>query len=551
MSLTNLDTGAPAAAGSRAGATEQEDVKADLLLVNGRVLTMHGAETSGLAVVADRVVATGDSRELDLLRGPRTQVIDLRGRPALPGFTDSHLHLGALAQRLSQVDLSSARSLPAALRRVAARARRAPNGSWITGGGFDKNRWGDRFPSRRDLDRVAPANPVALSSRDGHSLWVNSPALARCRIGPATRAPAGGRILRDEGGRPTGILQETATRLVYDCDRFERPKAGQGELHRALKSLLRYGITSVHLMGGGDTLSVLQELRAAGRLPLRAALYPAVGALEALIDAGIQSGFGDHWLRIGGVKLLIDGALGSQTAWLFRPHENSDAGTGVAVLAGEELRAVVRRAAEAGLACAIHAIGDRANAEALSALSEARGLRPALPHRIEHAQLVRPRDIPRFARLGVVASMQPCHIPGDIDTAERYWGKRSRWAYPIRSLAAAGVTLAFGSDAPVETADPWVGVHAAIARQTPEGRPAGGWYRREEGITMSAALRGYTVGPAKATGEEQIKGKLARGYLADIVVLSKDIAGASGRGMAEVDLAFVGGRLRHRRRGAA
>ena len=528
-------------------------MKADLLLVDGRVLTMHGPAASGLAVAGDRVVATGDSRELDRLRGPRTRVVDLRGRLALPGFTDSHLHLEALGLRLSQVDLSSSRSLAAGLRRVAARARRAPEESWITGGGFDKNRWGDRFPTRRDLDQVAPGNPVALSSRDGHSLWVNSRALALCGIGPATPVPAGGRILRDERGRPTGILQETATRLVYECDAFARPKAGHGELHRALRFLLRCGITSVHLMGGGEVLPALQELRARGRLPLRATLYPALGALDALIEAGLHSGFGDHWLRIGGIKLLIDGALGSQTAWLFRPHENSDAGTGVPVLAGEELRAVVRRAAEAGLACALHAIGDRANAEALSALSEVRALRTALPHRIEHAQLVRARDIARFARLGVIASMQPCHIPGDIDTAERYWGKRSRWAYPIRSLAAAGVTLAFGSDAPVETADPRVGIRAAIARQTPDGRPAGGWYRREEGITLSAALRGYTVGPAKATGEDQIKGKLAPGYLADIVVLSGDIAHPRGRGIgeAEVDLVFVGGRLRHRRRGAA
>ncbi len=268
--------------------------------------------------------------------------------------------------------------------------------------------------------------------------------------------------------------------------------------------------------------------------------------------AGIRSGFGDEWLRIGGVKLLVDGALGSQTAWLFRPHENSEAGCGIPVLAGAELRDGVRRASEAGLACAIHAIGDRANAEALRALGEVRTLRTPLPHRIEHAQLLRPHEVPRFARLGVVASMQPCHILGDIPAADRYWGRRCRWAYPVRSLLRSGATLAFGSDAPVETANPVAGVYAAVYRQDEDGRPPGGWYRAEESIGPTTALRCYSVGPAFASGEAGLKGKLLPGYLADIVVLSQDIVRACRRGMlsTKVDLAIVGGRVRYRRRRA-
>jgi predicted amidohydrolase YtcJ len=264
-----------------------------------------------------------------------------------------------------------------------------------------------------------------------------------------------------------------------------------------------------------------------------------------------MSGFGDEWFRFGGLKLLIDGSLGSQTAWMFEPYENSpDAGCGVLWMDPIAFRETVRRAAEAGLACAIHAIGDRANAEVLDALGAIRDLSTPLPHRIEHAQLLRPQDVPRFARLGVVASMQPCHILGDIDPAERYWGRRSRHAYPIRSLLRSGATLAFGSDAPVETADPIKGLYAAVCRQTLDGRPDGGWYRNEEGISVTDALRGYLLGPAVATGESHLKGRLAPGYLADIVILARDITRLRSRALldARVDTVIVGGHVAYRRK---
>ena len=523
-------------------------VSASLLLLNGRILTFAGGVAESLAAAGDRVLATGASRELAALCGPRTQVVDLGGRLALPGFTDCHVHLRALGHKLSQVDLSSVSSLPSALRRVAARARRTPPGEWITGSGFDKNRWGEALPDRRHLDRAAPGHPVALSSRDGHSVWVNSLALTRCGIARDTEALPGGVIPRDAAGEPTGILQERALDLIYGCPGFEE-KASGDEVLAGLRALLRRGITSVHGMEEKGTFADLQALREAGRMPIRVTLYRHLSELDGMLAAGMRSGLGDEWLRIGGVKMLIDGSLGSQTAWLFSPYEASDSYHGVPVMHGTELRAVVRRAAEAGLACAIHAIGDRAAAEALDALEQVREVQTPLPHRIEHAQLVRPHDIPRFASLKIVASMQPCHIPGDIDTAERHWGARSRWAYPVRTLMRAGATVVFGSDAPVETADPMVGVHAAVRRRTPDGRPPGGWYRAEEGIGRLAALRAYTVAPALATGEARLKGRLAPGYLADIVVLSEDITRVQPSRLAapRVDMVFVGGRLRFRR----
>lgn len=527
--------------------------KADLLLVNGRILTMAGQVARALAAKGDRVLAVGEDQQLAPLRGPKTRLVDLRGRLALPGFTDCHVHLRALGRALSEVRLDGARFLADALRQVKARARRSGAGRWITGGGFDKNRWGDAFPTRHDLDGVAPEHPVALHSRDGHSLWVNSLALRKCGITRKTEAPCGGVILRDAAGEPTGILQERAAGLIYDSPEFEA-RGGREDLVAGLRALLRRGVTSAHAMEESGSFDGLQRLEEAGRLPVRVTIYRHVGALDSLIESGVRSGLGDEWLRIGGIKLLVDGSLGSQTAWMFEPYEQTDSFCGVPVLFGDELREVVRRASEAGLACAIHAIGDRANAEALDAL-EAAGRPcqlspPALCHRVEHAQLLRPRDIPRFARLGVVASMQPCHILGDIELAQRHWGPRSRWAYPIRSLMRVGASVIFGSDAPVETADPMAGIYAAVRRQTRDGRPQGGWHREEEGIGRLAALRAYTLTPARATGERGLKGALVPGSLADIVVLSEDVTrlAASQLLRPRLDLVFVGGRLRHRRR---
>ncbi len=535
---------------------------ADLLLANGRILTVSGRAVSALATLGDRIIAVGSDEDIRSLRGPRTRVYDLRGRLVVPGFTDSHLHLSSLARRFVHVDLIGVRSLAEALRKVAARARTTPRGAWITGAGFDKNVWGDEFPTRHDLDRAAPDHPVALRSRDGHSVWVNSLALKVCGITPRTRVPAGGVIRRDEKGRPTGILHEAAGWLVRACPAYQQPQVGVRELRTALRFLLRQGITSAHVMGEEETFPLAQEARRRGRLDLRLTLYRAVSVLDDLIAAGVRSGLGDEWIRIGGIKLFVDGALGSQTAWMWRPYQGSDGDCGVPILQGKELREVIRRATEAGLACAIHAIGDRANAEALDAVEEVAvegaggellpnlaGWKPTLPHRIEHAQMLRPKDIPRFARLGVIASMQPCHILGDILPAERYWGRRSRWAYPVASLARAGVTIAFGSDAPVETSDPIEGIYAAVERRMLDGEPKGGWYRAEEGIGVMQALRSYTHGPAAATGEAGFKGKLAPGFLADMVVLSDDITRRRGRGLlqARAEMVFVGGRLRHRR----
>lgn len=526
-------------------------MRADLLLLNGRVLTTCGRSASAIASAGGRILAVGPDAELLPLRGRRTRVIDLRGRPALPGFTDSHVHLAALALRLSRVWLNSASSLEGALKLVRARARAGPPGAWIAGEGFDKNRWGDEFPTRHDLDRAAPDRPAVMRSRDGHTLWLNSLALQVCGISSRTPTPPGGVIARDHRGEPTGILQEAATGLVHESPAFDEGRPLLESLAKALRLLTRQGITSVHLMEEMPIFSALQALRERGQLAARVTIYRSLAALDGLIAVEMRSGLGDEWLRFGGVKLFMDGSLGSQTAWMFQPYDNRTPATcGVPQVSPEELRHHVRRAAEAGIACALHAIGDRANAEALDALEAVQDIPLPLPHRVEHCQLVRPQDVRRFARLGLIASMQPCHILGDIEAADRYWGRRSRHAYPVKSLLSAGATLAFGSDAPVETADPLAGIYAAVARQTLDGRPTGGWYRREQGVTVAQAIRAYTVGPATATCEAHLKGRLAPGYLSDIVVMPRSISRLRGHALLGVrpDLVIVGGHVVYRRR---
>ncbi len=341
-------------------------MRADLLLLNGRISGNRARSATALAVGGDRVLAVGSDADMASLRGPRTRVVDVRGGLAVAGFTDSHVHLAALALRLSRVRLESAKTLQDALKLVRARTRTTPKGKWVTGEGFDKNHWGDEFPTRYDLDRAAPDHPAVMRARDGHTLWLNSRALQVCGITANTPAPPGGVIARDQQGEPIGILQETATALVHESAAFDGNRVLPEHLAKALRLLTRQGITSVHLMEEMPIFSALQALRERGELAARATIYRSLAALDGLIAAEMRSGLGDEWLRFGGVKLFMDGSLGSQTAWLFEPYDNqTPASCGVPQVSPEELRHHVRRAAEVGIACAIHAIGDRANAEAL------------------------------------------------------------------------------------------------------------------------------------------------------------------------------------------
>ncbi len=503
-------------------------MKSDFVAVNGTIYTMEPAQprVDAMAAAGGRIVALGDAASVGPHNGPGTQVLDLGGHAAIPGLTDAHLHFVSYGLSLRQVDLTGTHSLEEAIARVRARAGGAPAGEWLTGRGWDRNLWSPPdFPTRQVLDAAAPANPVALSSKDGHALWVNSPALAALRIGAATPDPEDGRIVRDAAtGEPGGILLERAVDEAWTRIPKPGPQALRQATLAAAERALALGLTGVHDCEGGPEMAAFVGLWRERALPLRVYAHIARENLDAAISMGLRSGFGDEWLRIGHLKLFADGSLGSRTADMLQPYEGEPANHGVAVLEGEALHDMVDRAVRAGIAPAIHAIGDRANRRVLDVYAATRpfwmagGLRP----RVEHVQLLAPADLPRLAALGVVASMQPIHATSDIDMAEAYWGTRSVGAYAWRSLLDAGTVLAFGSDCPVETLDPLAGIHAAVTRQRPDATPPGGW-RPQETLTVYDAVRAYTWGAAYAAGVEDLQGTLAVGKVADLVVLSDDI----------------------------
>jgi hypothetical protein len=504
------------------------ELRPDLILHGGHVATLDAAGTvaRALAVWRGRLVAVGSDADVLALTRAGTRTVDLRGRFVCPAFTDCHVHLTwwALSAGGQTADLDGARTLEEALRRVALLARQRPPGGWLRGRGWDKNHWAEqRFPTASDLDRVSGEWPAAMASHDGHSVWVNSAGQRAAGIMPETPDPPGGRILRDDQGRPAGVFQEAAAGLIWAALPDPSLEETADALADALPVAASLGIAGLHNCETGDAMGSLQLLRARGRLTARVTRYPPAGHLDDLIGLGLASGFGDEWLRIGGVKGFLDGALGGQTAAMLQPYDGGD-NRGVLTMGEGELEALVQRATQARIAVALHAIGDRAVRVALDVFQRVRERHP-VPwprHRLEHAQHVSPADQPRFAALGVLASVQPAHMLADIATCNRHLASRTAEAFPLRSLLDGGATLCLGSDAPVETMDPLAGLRAAVERRGWDGEPAEGWHP-EQRLTVAQALVGYTRGAALASGEEHLRGSLEAGKLADLVVLSDDI----------------------------
>jgi hypothetical protein len=395
----------------------------------------------------------------------------------------------------------------------------------LVGRGWDQSRWG-RWPTAADLDSAVSDRPALLTRKDGHCVWLNSAALAACAIGRDTPDPSGGEIERLDG-QPTGILRENAIDLALKAlpalDASER----QAAMAEAWREAWRHGLTGAHDMGYGPAALFrdLAALRDAGDLGLRFVWYLPREALDEAIGLGLRSGLGDAWLRVGGLKLYLDGTLGSQTADLLDAYEGTPGRRGVPTLDALEFTELVRRATGAGLATAVHAIGDGANRKALDGFAAVPNGRGGdgrtLRRRIEHCQLVAPGDIRRFADLGVIASVQPIHLVADMALAERYWGARTAHAYAWRSFLDAGATLAFGSDAPVESLSVFAGIYAAVSRQGSAGLPRSGWHP-EQRLTVHEAIQGYTTGPASASGQEDELGTLQTGRRADLIVVDRD-----------------------------
>jgi predicted amidohydrolase YtcJ len=476
-----------------------------------------------VAAFDGRIIAVGPAARVAAGRG--AEVVRLRGT-AWPGLIDSHIHLEGLAERKLTVDLTGAGSLAESITRVKDWAKPLAKSAWVVGAGWYNDAWGSAaFPTREQLDRVVGGRPAYLRRKDGHSAWASSEALRVAGIDRGTQDPPGGAIDRDESGEPSGILRETAMLLAWR----HVPPPTDAELDRAmarvLTELARLGLTSVHSMDSAGGLGSLQRLAQRGPLPVRVVYNLPLADLEHAERIGVRSGWGDAWLRIWGVKAFLDGSLGSRTAEMLD-------GSGVARLQQDALEDMVERCARAELNVCLHAIGDGAVRRAVDALTPHRNAWVMWRPRIEHAQCVHPKDMPRMAKAGVIASMQPIHAVADRELADAMWPSVTASAYAWRALEKAGVRLAFGSDAPVETADPLAGIEAATT-----WRRAANWHP-ELALTQASALRAYTSGAAYAAGMENELGALRPGRYCDMTVVDG----------ARVVATVAGGRVTWRRK---
>jgi predicted amidohydrolase YtcJ len=529
-----------------------------MAFIHARIWTVDRArpEAEAVAIWKGRILAIGSDHEIQPFIGAGTRVIDLHGARVLPGFYDSHLHLLGSGQRLAQVALKDAADEEEFGRRLREFDRKLPRDRWLLGGDWDHDRaLGGKFPTAELLDKYVPDRPVFLRRYDGHMGVVNTRVLELARITAQTADPAGGVIQRKpESREPTGALRDNAMSLVQ---RFV-PAPSTEEIAEAVRAALgeiaANGISSVQDMDGSDAATrqklfrLYQELDRSGKLTTRVDLRWPLGAWEQLARLGAESGLGDDWLRIGGVKGFADGSLGSSTAKMFEPYENEPGSTGVWVTPPARLRADILAADKAGLSVAIHAIGDQANAELLTIFSQA--IKDNGPRdrrfRMEHAQHLRPQDYARFAELGVIASMQPYHVSDDGRWAEgRIGPKRCESSYAYRSLLDAGACVAFGSDWSVAPVSPILGIDSAVNRRTLDGKHQDGWFAQQK-ITVAEAIRAYTLSAAFAAFQDRDRGSLEVGKLADLVVLSSDILAEAEKariGKVSVVMTVVGGKI--------
>lgn len=504
---------------------------ADLIVTNARIYTVDPSRpfVEAMVVSNGRVLFTGPVRAAMTYRGSNTRVLDADGQTIIPGMIDAHVHLLGLGTALRTVDLVGTTSYDQVIQRVAARAKAVPAGAWISGRGWDQNDWGDtRFPSHEALSRAVPNHPVYLTRIDGHAALVNAAAMKAAGLTTATQDPIGGRIVRGSDNEPSGVLVDRAMGLVGRAI----PPASKEETRAATLAAIRetnkWGLTGVHDAGvAKGVIDVFEELAKEGQYSLRN--YVMVANDDAAIDyyltRGPQSGLYDNRLWIKAIKISADGALGSRGAALIEPYSDEPANRGLITIPEGRVKSVALKALGKGFQVNVHAIGDRANRVVLDEMEAALSEVPVADHRfrIEHAQILNSDDIPRFAKLGVIPSMQASHQTSDMYWAGNRIGPvRLLGAYAWRSLLNSGVTMPNGSDFPVERVNPLISFHAAVARQDANDWPAGGWFP-EQRMTREEALRSMTIWPAYASFTEKEVGSLAPGKLADFVILDQDI----------------------------
>jgi predicted amidohydrolase YtcJ len=531
---------------------------ADLVVLNGKIWTVNRAqpESEALAIVRDRIAAIGTSADLRRMIGPKTRVLDAKGRRVLPGFYDSHVHLLGSGLRLSEVALKDAKDEAEFGKRLREFDRKLPRDRWLLGGEWDHDRtFAGQLPTAEMIDKYVADRPVFLRRYDGHMAVVNSRVLQLAGINEGTADPSGGVIYRKPGSRqPSGVLRDNAMSLVEHLI----PRTTEAEIIDAVRAALaearQVGVTSMQDMDGSDSATrrrlfrLYQQLARDGKLTSRIDLRWPLADWRSLASLGVEANFGNDWVRIGGVKGFIDGSLGSSTAKMFEPYLHEKGNTGVYVTPLNRLREYIEGADAAGLSVAVHAIGDRANAELLDIFAEVakkNGPRDRR-FRIEHAQHLRPQDYARFKELNVIPSLQPYHAIDDGRWAEgRIGAERCASSYACRSLLDAGARLAFGSDWSVAPLNPLLGIDAAVNRRTLDGKDPKGWFPQQK-ITVAEAIEAFTLGSAYAAFQEKDRGSLEVGKLADFVLLSRDILAEAERdhiAETEVIATIVGGKI--------
>ncbi len=542
----------------------QEAPAPDLILLNGNIRTLDNQrpQAQAIAIKSGRINAVGENDTIAALAGPKTERVDLKRRLATPGLMDSHFHFYDWALGRKQLDLARVNSLDELLDQVAQAAGNLHQQKWILGQGWNESDWPEHtMPSRDHLDAMAPAHPVALWRCDLHLVSVNSRALELAGIDETTPDPPDGVIEKDSFGRPTGILRELAPNLVKAVIPAPDTDALLAAMRDGIAYLHTLGLTALHdvrLMGGLEGAAALkawQLLNEKGELELRCWVSLAGERLAEAIAMGLRTGFGDQRLHIGHLKYFADGGMGARTAWMLEPY--LDAEYGMPLGSMTELAHKITAAEKAGMAVIIHAIGDRANREVItileqlaksrSAAHERSSAPPMLPHRIEHAQMIRSEDIQRLAKLKVAACVQPHNMILDINMIDESVGPRGRWTYAYKEMIDAGIPVLLSSDAPVCDPSPLVGIHAAVTRQRRDGSPAGGWYP-EQRISVEDAVRGYTTRPAAFYGQSRKMGTLTPGKWADMIVLDRDIFEVDPMEIADarVEMTIFNGRIVYR-----
>jgi predicted amidohydrolase YtcJ len=529
---------------------------ADLILLNGNVITVDDQQPQAQAVAIEEglILAVGGNNDIEQYRGEETIVLDLEGKTVVPGLVDAHLHFPNIgADRSQLVELDDTRSLDEALAVVQRRARDLPPGEWLTGSGWHLGNWGtNSWPTAADLDRVVPNNPVAFVGMHSHTSWLNTMALEAANITSNRPDPDDGIIQRDESGAPTGILIENAQWIVREVIPARQQEPLTERIKKSIALAHSYGFTGTHDIGTSlEAVDAYRQLIAAGEMPFRVnavvRIWNTGAVLDSLLARGPVIAEGDHRLTARSIKMSIDGALGARGAAMLAPYSDEPEATGVIRVQPDTLYAILMRALPNGFTAAMHAIGDRGNRIVLDAVGRVLRENPVADHRmrVEHAQIMAPEDIPRFAEFDLIASFQWIHATLDMPWAEdRVGPERILGAYAWRTFLEHGIRIVGGSDEGARTFSPFMGIHAAVTRQDRDGNPSGGWHPNQR-LTRLEALKSYTLDAAYTSFEEDVLGSITPSKFADLTVLSNDIMSIPAAEILETQavMTIVGGEI--------